>query len=601
MSSSRVLKGIGVSPGLREGTAYVVSTEVPEVVDRVIAPESVEEEVERLRETVADARTHLEELRDRTRDRAGPEEAKIFDAQILMLEDRDFLGEVEGLIRGHNLSAESAFEFKMLELRDLWAHSSSATLRQRVADLSGVQIRVLRRLLGDMVMPAEPERGSSPIIVFTTELTPGLTVQFERDHVAGFVSEQGTRTAHAAILARSLGIPCVMGLVGGLEEITDGTRVAIDGTHGMVIIDPTDEELDELRDREQRRLALEHELEAAVGQPAVTVDGTPITLRANIDLLEDVDMAAEHGAVGVGLLRTELLILGRTKLPAEDEQVRFFQRVGVRFPDAPIIVRTYDLGGDKFPAPFKVAPENNPFLGWRAIRVCLDHPELFSGQVRAALRARAHADVQLMLPMVTQVEEVDRTRELVQQCAADLKREGIEAADDIPVGAMIETPAAAMIVDLLASRCDFLSVGSNDLTQYALAVDRGNAQLANRFTPFHPAVVRLLRTIVEQANRAGQAPTVCGEMASEPVAAYMLIGLGYRVLSVSPARLPLVRWIVRQLDVPSAQSAMESLSMAQTAKEITKGLQERIADHIDLKLLELGRLPVNEGEATFKV
>ncbi len=601
MNRSRVLKGIGVSPGLAVGTAYTISAEGPDVTDRVIAPECLDDEVQRLHNTIAEVKTHLEELRERTRERAGAEEAKIFDAQILMLEDQEFLGEVEGLIRGHQLNAESAFEFKMLEMRDLWSHSTSGTLRQRVADLSGVQVRVLHRLLGDAVMPAGPERGTTPVIVFTNELTPGLTVQFEKDHVAGFVSEQGTRTAHAAILARSLGIPCIMGLVGGLDEIDAGTNVVVDGTRGVVILDPTDEEIEELRDRERTRLALEHELEEAVGQPAVTRDGQAMTLRGNIDLVEDVETAAEHGAEGVGLLRTELLIVGRTELPSEDEQLRFFERIAGRLPDFPIVVRTYDLGGDKFPAPFKVAPENNPFLGWRAIRVCLDHPELFRSQIRAVLRARASADVQLMLPLVTQVEEVTRTRSLVQECAADLRREGVEAADDVPIGAMIETPAAAMMIDLLADHCDFLSVGTNDLTQYSLAVDRGNAQLAKRFTPFHPAVVRLLARIVTDAKRMGLDVTVCGEMAAEPLAAFMLMGLGYRILSVSPGRLPLVRWIVRQIDTQAAEAAVDGLADAQTALDVTQHLRERVAEHIDLDLLELGRLPVMDSEATFNV
>ncbi|NIM52067.1 MAG: phosphoenolpyruvate--protein phosphotransferase [Gemmatimonadales bacterium] len=600
MTGRRVLRGLGVSQGIAIGPASVIVWDLPTVTRRVVAVELVETEVQRLQDAVAAVRTLLEDLRERTRQRAGREEAKIFDAQILMLEDPDFLGEVETLIRENQLSAERAFEFKTLEMRALWSQSPSFQLRQRVADLTGIQVPVLNHLVGKSLQAALKDVAARPAIVFTRELTPGLTVQLEREQVAGFASLEGTRTAHAAILARSLRIPCVMGLIGGFEEVRDGTEVILDGTHGVVLLDPTAEQLAEARAAEGLRQELAREMDKVVSEPAVTADGVALALRGNVDLPEELDSTAEHGAEGVGLLRTEFLILGRTKLPGEDEQAAFFERVAKRFPAHPVIIRSYDLGGDKYPAPFQSAPEANPFLGWRAIRVCLDQPEIFRTQIRALLRARRHGDVQLMLPLVTQVEEVEQARELVAETARELRREGVPAAQDLPVGVMIETPAAAVLADELAQRSDFMSIGTNDLTQYTLAVDRGNARLARRFTPHHPAVVNLLKQIVEAGERAGVETSVCGEMASDPISAFLLLGLGFRVLSVAPPTLPLVRWLVRQVEVRGAERAAEGALQAATTSEATEVIEEAISHYVDLELLHAGRLPGVNSAATLK-
>lgn len=584
MKDPRLLTGIGVSPGLAVGPAYVVTWGVPDVPQRVVSKGDVPREIERLREAIADVKRHLDELRQHAAEHAGATEAKIFDAQILMLEDADFLGAVERLIRDNQLSAERAFEFEVLELRVLWAQSESQMLRQRRADLAGIGIRVLKRLLGQSIQDMLKDRSGKPVIVFTRELTPGLTVEFDREQVIGFASVEGTRMSHAAILAHSLGIPCVMGLVGGLDNIRTDGLVILDGTSGTVLTDPTPAEIAEAESKAERRRQFDAELEA-VGAPAETIDGVRVALRGNIDLPEELDTAAEHGAEGVGLLRTEFLVVGRSELPGEDEQAEYFSRICRRFPDHPVVVRTYDLGGDKFPAPFRPPREANPFLGWRAIRVCLDEPDIFRTQARAILRARLDGDVQLMLPLVTQLEELERSRELVAESAAALEREGIPAAPDVPIGVMIETPAAAMLAEEFAAASDFLSVGTNDLTQYTLAVDRGNARLADRFTPFHPSVVRLLKRIVEAGKRANLEVSVCGEMASDPMAAILLLGLGYRVLSISPPRLPLVRWLIRQLDAGIAESVAAEAVEASTTSQVVSVLTEAMNGLVDVDLL----------------
>ncbi len=591
MSDPRILKGIGVSNGVAVGPVYVMSTDMPEMTHRVIASDEVESELLKLRKAIANVRDELDKLRQHTLIHAGKEEAKIFSAQMLMLEDPYFLGEVESLIRENQLSAERAFEFKVLEMRDQWAQSPSATLRQKTADLTGIQIRVLQTLLGGSLEDVLHGSGDRPAIVLMRELTPGLTIQFEQSSVAGLGSEYGTRAAHAAIIARSLEIPCVMGLMGGVDQVESGTMAILDGTRGTVLLDPTDDEIAEAYEREGRRLKLAGELKDAVNQPSITSDGVDVVLRGNVDLPEEIGVVSENGAEGVGLLRTEFLLIGREEMPNEEEQFEFFTRLVKWFPDQPVVIRSYDVGGDKFPAAFRAQREANPFLGWRAIRVCLDEPDMFRTQIRAVLRARALADVRLMLPLVSQVEEIERSRDLVSEECYALERAGIEYGEDLPIGVMVETPAAAMLVDQFAQKSAFISVGTNDLTQYTLAIDRSNARLADRYTALHPAVVRLLKRIVDSSARERIEASVCGEMASEPLSLLLLIGLGFRVFSASPVALPLMRWLVRQFDIGTAERAAEVALEVPTAKDVYEVLEWRLSELVDLNLLDLGPLP----------
>ncbi|MFI5234073.1 MAG: phosphoenolpyruvate--protein phosphotransferase [Gemmatimonadales bacterium] len=557
MTQHRVLKGIGVSPGVAYAAAVIVQWNLPEVPDREVAPEAVAGEVIRLREAVAETVRSLEQLRERVLHRAGVEESRIFEAQIMLAQDEDFLKAVEHLIRKNRMSAETAFEFKALEIRNLWASSSSTRLRDRLADLGAIQFRMLSLLTGK---PPEaiwlgPSDEAEQVIVIAHELSPGLTVQLDRDHVAGLISEEGTRTSHAAILAHSLGIPAVMGAVGAIAKIKPGTMVLLDGQAGTLLLDPTPAELEEARARRSRRQKVELELEATVSQAAESPDGHQYTLLGNVDLPEEIQPALQHGAMGVGLLRTEFLVTGRTHLPTEDEQYAYFRRVTEAFAGRPVVIRSFDLGGDKFPTAFNAPHEANPFLGWRSIRVCLDEPELFRPQLRAVLRVAVDRDVRLMLPLVIDAEEVLATKRLLEEEAERLAKAGVRAARTVPVGVMVETPAAVLLADQLAQVSAFFSVGSNDLTQYTLAVDRGNARLAERFAPHHPAVVRQLAAIIRAGVAGGIPVSVCGEMASEPLTAVLLAGLGYSMLSVGPPALPLVKWVLRSVPHAVAEAA----------------------------------------------
>jgi len=596
--TERLLKGIGVSPGIGIGAAVIARWAMPEVPHRVVPRSQVEKEVRRLRAAVSDVRRHLEELKAHTQDRAGVDEARIFDAQILMLEDQDLLSGVEDLIRENHLTAEKAFEFKALEVRDLWAGVGHARLRERIADLMGVSIRLISHLLH---RGAEDlwEGITKPSVVVAKELSAGLTVQLDREHVVGLISEEGTRTSHAAILAHSIGIPAIFGLAKGTELIAPGTLIVLDGTRGTVLLSPTAAELAEAEETEARRRSLAEHLEQVVSQPAVTTDGVRVFLRGNVDLPDEIAPAQAHYAEGVGLLRTEFLITGQASLPTEDEQAEYFRRVGEAFRGHPVVVRTYDLGGDKFPAAFRGPTEPNPFLGWRAIRVCLDQPEMFRTQIRAALRAAAYADIHLMIPLVTRLEEVEETRALVTDEAARLERAGVRAARSLPVGVMVETPAAAVMADRLAAESDFLSVGTNDLTQYTLAVDRGNARLADRFTSHDPSVLRLLKMIADAARAAGKPASVCGEMASEPLLAFLLLGLGYDTLSVAPPALPLVKWLVRQVSLARAREAAAAALEARTAERVLDLLRLALAEAVDVRLLDAdARLPAGRRSAS---
>ncbi|HLZ46709.1 MAG TPA: phosphoenolpyruvate--protein phosphotransferase [Gemmatimonadales bacterium] len=597
----RLLKGIGVSPGIAIGPTVTVRWALPEVPHRVVPRTQVEKEVRRLRAALKDVRGQLLELRHRAEDRAGADEARIFDAQMLMLEDREFIGGVAELIRENHLTAEKAFEFKTLEVRDLWTAVGNPLLKERLADLTGVAIRVIQHLMhkrsGELW-----EMLSGPSIIVARELSPGLTVQLDRGQIIGLISEEGTRTSHAAILAHSIGIPAIFGLRGAVARIPSGSKAILDGTRGTVLLEPTRAEMEEAERTDTRRRELAAHLEEAVARGSVTVDGVHIALRGNVDLPDELEDAKRHGAEGVGLVRTEFLITGHSELPDEETQTRYFRQIGEAFAGYPVVIRTYDLGGDKFPAPFRTAPEPNPFLGWRAIRVCLDEPEMFRTQIRAVLRAAVSADLHLMIPLVTRLDEVERTRELMCEEAARLEKQSIPAAKSVPLGVMVETPAAAVLADRLVEVSDFLSVGTNDLTQYTLVVDRGNARLADRFTPHDPSVLRLLKLVAEAARAANKPASVCGEMASEPLSAFLLLGLGYDTLSVAPPALPFIKWLIRQVTTAQARAAAEAALAARSAELALDILRLALAEAVDLTLLDPdARLPAGRRSDSLKL
>lgn len=579
----RTLTGIPASPGIAVGAVHLLRWEVPDVPHRLVPEDQIAAELRRFHAAVDRAKERLNQVRARVEAAAGREEAAIFDVQHSILEDTDLLAGVEEFIR-QQLAAEKAFDLVMLEWRQRFARHSVAMLRERVSDLTDVHIRVLSLLLElPDHDPVNLPKGARVILV-THDLTPGLTVQLDREAIVGIATDAGTRTSHVAILARSLHLPAVVGLRTAATSLVGGERAILDGTGGTLAISPTDAEIDQYRERAHQEQVIEAELRRLANLESVSTDGIPITLRANVDLPEEAEAARDSGAEGVGLMRTEFLVMGRATMPDEEEQYRSYRRVIEAFAGSPVVIRTFDIGGDKLPVGgFPTEP--NPFLGWRAIRMCLDQPAIFRTQLRALLRAGMHGDLRIMLPLVVSVAEVRQARALMAEAEQELAARGVEFRRDVPVGVMIETPAAAVAADTFTRDVAFLSIGTNDLVQYTLAVDRGNANLANRFTPLHPAVLRLIRRIVDMGDQAGLEVSVCGEMASQPIMAYALLGLGVRKLSVAPRSVPLVKRIVRSVSVRDAEVAATAALHADTAAEAEHELLRRLREAIgDLAL-----------------
>ncbi|MBI2796485.1 MAG: phosphoenolpyruvate--protein phosphotransferase [Gemmatimonadetes bacterium] len=570
----RVLAGSPASPGIVVGPVHLLRWEVPEVRHTLVADSEIEGEVARFRDAVRRAHERLAQVGERVAATAGPEEAAIFDVQRSMLEDAELRNAVEALVR-QNLAAEKAFDVVMLEWRQHFARHAQPMVRERVGDLTDVHIRVLT-LLMDLPDhdPVDLPKGAGAILV-THDLTPSLTVQLDRDAIAAIATDAGTRTSHVAILARSLGLPAVVGLRDATTQLRSGDTVVLDGTSGQLVLKPTQAEVQAYRRRAQQEAVEEAELLRLATEDAVTVDGERITLRANVDLPEEAEAAAQSGADGVGLMRTEFLVVGRATMPDEEEQYRAYARVVEAFGGRPVVIRTFDIGGDKLPVG-GFPSEPNPFLGWRAIRMCLDQPELFKVQLRALLRAALHGDVRIMLPLVVSVDEVRAARVLLHEASVELAARGVPHAPTLVLGVMVETPAAAVGADTLAGEVSFLSVGTNDLVQYTLAVDRGNANLASRYTPLHPAVLRLIRRTVEVGAQSGVDVSVCGEMASQTLMAFALVGLGVRTLSVSPRSVPLVKRLMRAISAAIAREAAEAAMTAPTAVAAEQQLRQRL-------------------------
>jgi len=561
----RALRGIPASPGIAVGTVHLLLWEVPEVPHHIILDNEIPAEIKRLHAAIDKAKERLCHVRDRVEASAGKEEAAIFDVQLSILEDQELIKGVEELIR-QNLAAEKAFDLEMLEWRNRFARHSNPMLRERVSDLTDVQIRVLAILLElPDHDPVDLPPGANAVLV-THDLTPGLTVQLDRRTIVGIATDAGTRTSHVAILARSLGLPAVVGLKDATRQLEGHERVILDGSSGTIIVNPNDDEISMYRERAAEDEIAEVELRRLASLEAVTSDGVLVTLRANVDLPEEAEFAATAGAEGVGLMRTEFLVVGRATMPDENEQYMAYKRVVEAFGGKPVVIRTFDVGGDKLPIG-GFPTEANPYLGWRAIRMCLDQPELFKTQLRALLRAADHGDVRIMLPLVVTVAEVRAARALLEEARQELRTRGFTPKSFLPLGVMIETPAAAVAADSFANDVSFFSIGTNDLVQYTLAVDRGNANLAQRFTALHPAVLRLIRNTVEVGTKSKLNVAVCGEMASQPLMAYALLGLGVREMSVTPRAIGLMKRVVRSVSHSDAQDAAMRAMRSGTAEE----------------------------------
>jgi phosphotransferase system enzyme I (PtsI) len=579
---SLVRDGISASPGIVIGPAHVLHWEPPRAPHVTVPAEDIEREVERFMEAREWSKARIRAIQEQAADRLGKVEAQIFEPQILMLDDPDLVNGTIAYIRENHLSAARGFELRILEFESEWSRSGHAMLMDRLNDLLDIQVRVVRRLLGWPDPDVAPRADGSKVVLVARDLTPTITVQLDRNSIIGIATDSGTRTTHTAILARSLNLPSVVSLGDVSNLVNDGDVIILDGRAGRVIVNPTEKEKQIYRERDIK--IREWELVLLAHLESVTPDHQPVLTRANIDLPGEAESARAHGAQGIGLYRTEFLVVGRNTSPEEEEQYRAYRHVAEVFPNDAVFIRTFDLGGDKFPLFLHMPPEENPFLGWRAIRVCLDTPDLFRTQLRALLRATAHGDIRIMLPLVNEVEEVRRTRDMLEEEEDRLLAEGIPFNRGYKLGIMIETPAAALTALKLARYSDFFSIGTNDLVQYTLAVDRGNARLAPLYTPFHPSVIRLLHMTAEAGRAAGIEVSVCGEMAGNPLAVFLLIGLGITALSVGPASLPEIKKVIRSVPAKEARVAVAAALEAPTPPEVVETLTRELGRWLDLSL-----------------
>ena len=580
MTGPRTLIGLAVSPGIAIGRPLVVENRPLPVVRIALAASEIDAEVERVRAAAGRAASHMEQLAVEAAAAVGAEYASIFDAHRLMLEDPTLLAALEERIRGESVNAEWALEVVTRKLLQQFDQLADVYLRERRVDLLDVAAELQRALQGRASPSLQVRPGDGERVLTADDIPPSQAVQLASGAVSGFASEAGGSTSHTTIIAKSLGIPAVVGVAGLIAAVARSSQVIVDGFEGHVIVDPDEALVQVYRLRADEHRHRQAELLDQACLPAVTPDGRKVSLLANIDLLHEIDGARAAGAEGIGLFRSEFLFLQASpELPGEEEQARVYQALLAAFPGQPVTVRTFDLGGKKLARELLGNPEANPVLGLRGVRLCLQKPEFFLTQLRALLRAAGTGGGQLriMVPMVGSVDEIRTVRVLMARLRTELAAAGVAVPDRVAVGAMVEVPAAALIAEHLAREVDFFAIGTNDLTQYTLAVDRANEQVADLYRPFHPAVLRLLERIISAGRDAGIPVSLCGEMAADPLAVPVLLGLGLEEFSMHSQALPVVRNLIRSMSVREAKRiAQRALGMS-TAKAVEEYLLERLS------------------------
>ena len=568
------LKGIAASGGIKIGTAYCIGREEFSIPKNKISHEDISREIYRLEEALIGTRKEIATLQKKMAQDLGYDHAKIFEAHLLVIEDRVLIEDVIQQIKTKKVNVEFAFSQSIKKYVDTLLKLDDEYLRERVMDIEDVSRRVLRKLLKkDSVALGDVKE---KVIIVSHDLPPSQTASLPKENILGFVTDVGGSTSHTAIIARSLGIPAVVGLEVATKNIKAGDKLIIDGFDGTVIVAPTDKVI---KDYQRRFAKISKETKPShviKVLKACTQDKKEIIVSANIELPEEVPLVHEYGAEGVGLYRTEYIFLGRRELPSEEEQYKAYVNVARKMKPFSVIVRTIDIGGDKFLSQPQVPTEMSPFLGWRAIRFCLARPQIFKAQLRAILRASVEGNMKVMFPMISGLEELREAKKLLEDCKRELKKEGKPYNEHISVGIMIEVPSAALTADSLAKESDFFSIGTNDLIQYSLAVDRANEKVAYLYEPGHPAVLRLIKNVIEAAHMRNIWVGMCGEMAGEPLFAYLLLGLGLDEFSMPPPRVQKIKEVIRNVSYSEARKVAEKAVSLPTAKEVEKFLQDEL-------------------------
>lgn len=570
----RKLEGIAAAPGVAIGRAFIRNEEVPEIPKRKVGADQVELEVERFLNTLHQVGEEIRRTQRLVEMEHGAELALIFEAQLFMLEDPEIKKQTLALIRERQYPADRAFSVTLKQAKKMFEQIENEYLRMRLSDVMDIEQQVLIRLAGGELRALNALRANT--VVVAHDLPPSEAVQLGHRRIKGLVTDGGGANSHTSIIARSLGLPTVVGTESASRQIASGDLVIVDGEQGAVHVNPTAPVLRAYRAVVKRQVQRQLDLSSRRSLPARTRDEHEIALLANIDAPEEVQSALDHGARGVGMYRTELLYLGY-RLPSEEEQTAIYSRIVEGMAPHPVVIRTFDLGGDKLSHVLESAPEANPFLGWRGIRICLDTPVLFKTQLRAVLRAGVKGQAQLLLPMVSSLGEVRRAREVLRQVEAELSQEGVPFAAGCKLGVMVEVPSVALQADAFAEEVDFFSLGTNDLTQYTLAVDRGTPKVAELYDSFHPAVLRLIAMTVDSGRRHGIPVSICGELAGDPLAVPLLVGLGLEKLSLSPGLIPEVKEVVRAIRQSEARELAAACLELKTGPEVRQCLEAAAA------------------------
>lgn len=570
-----ILVGIGTSPGIAIGESFSLRRTRMTAVTVPIHPDEVQAEVESFRKAIQEAKDQLLEVRDSVTDQRLIDHLYIIDTHLLILEDDSLVEETIRTIERDLINAAAALQQTIQKFQAIFDGIEDEYLRERRSDVDAVGDRIQYNLAGEVRQSLTDIE--SKVIVVAHDLSPADTLQIDRDKIIGFVTDVGGRTSHTSILARSLGVPAIVGLESATSLVPRGVPVIVDGTNGNLILNPSDATFQEYLEKKQAYEYQNQTLLEYCELPAVTKDGFKVRLNSNIEMPHDVDVSKEQGADGIGLLRSEFLFMGRATPPDEEEQYQFYRSVIEAMAPNPVTIRTLDVGGDKFVPEINLADEVNPVMGLRAIRFSLKERTLFNIQLRAILRASVHGSVQIMFPMVTGVEETRSCIMCLREARQQLKNEGVVIAEKIPVGVMIETPSAALVSDMIAKEVDFFSIGTNDLIQYCLAVDRGNEHVAYMYNPLHPAVLRSLKLICDAAEKRGIPVSMCGEMAGDPFYTPILIGLGIDELSMNPYGIPRVKRVLRAIKREDCAKLLEVLMSLATVSDVTHYLEKELA------------------------
>jgi phosphotransferase system enzyme I (PtsI) len=575
-SDIRTYKGVGVSPGIAIGRAVIVEKRVAQVYRIPIREEDVESEVRRFNESLDKTREELLDLKQKVSRSMGDEYAQIFEAHAMIVSDASFADKVTQKIEEEQVNAEWALAEVQEELQARFASFEDDYLRERSADVKDVAERVLVNLQG--IAHHELSEIDHDVIIIADDLTPSDTVHFNRRPVVGFVTEVGGRTSHTSIIAKSLFMPAVIG-VSKLTKIVDNDElVIVDGYEGTVVVNPTPAMIQEYLSRVSRHEEAELKLLENRDLPATTKDHHRISLQANIELVEELDDAFKVGAEGIGLYRSEFLYIATSPdLPTEDEHFNIYRKLAEATAPNWCIIRTFDLGGKKLARQIMGSKEDNPVLGLRALRLCMQHRDMFKTQLRALLRASAHGKIKIMFPLVSGVQELRQVKTLVREIRMELDAENIPYNRELQIGIMIEVPSAAVIADLLATEADFFAIGTNDLIQYSLAIDRSNEKVSYLYEPLHPAILRLVKGVIDAGKRAGIPVEMCGEMAADPIYAIVLLGLGLEIFSMNPSSIPVIKNVIRSVRYKDCRRIAELALNKKTAQEIEEFVIESVA------------------------